>query len=102
MFDTFNSTVSRAILGTVGTAVCAGLCLLAATAPAAAAEAVRTTTVSYADLNVHTPAGRATLDRRITDAARSVCSSANIGPAARVEEERCVRNAVAAAKPTVG
>jgi UrcA family protein len=101
MFDTANSTLSRAVLGTLGTALCAGLCLVAATAPAAA-ETVRTTTVSYADLNVHTAQGRATLDRRIEAAARSVCTSAAAGPAAQIEESRCVKHAVAAARPVAG
>ena len=101
MFANLNSTVSRAVLGTVGTALCAGLCLVAATAPAAAAE-VRTTTVHYADLDVHSAQGRAVLDRRVEGAARSVCTSADSGLAARIEEGRCVRHAIATAKPVVG
>ena len=101
MFATVNSTVARVVLGTVGTALCAGLCLVAATAPASA-EPVRTTTVRYADLDVRTAPGRAALDRRVHDAARRVCTSADTGPAARVEEGRCVRHAVAAATPIVG
>ena len=109
MFTAFNSTVARAVLGTVGTALCAGLCLVAATAPAAAETAKspasaggRTTTVRYADLDVHTAQGRAMLDRRVQGAARSVCTSANTGPAARVEEGRCVKAAVANARPVIG
>lgn len=38
MFTTIRSTVARAVLGTVGTALCAGVCLVAATAPAHSAE----------------------------------------------------------------
>ncbi len=96
-----NSTVTRAVIGTVGMAFCAGLCLVGATAPALA-DTVRTTTVSYADLNVATAKGRAVLDRRVADAARSVCTSADTGPAARTEESRCIKRALSAAKPTIG
>lgn len=52
----------------------------AAPAPAAAADIVVspetiTVRVSYADLNLANAAGRATLDRRIAGAARSICGS---------------------------
>ncbi len=100
MFTTFNSTAARAVLGTVGTALCAGICLVAATAPAAA-EPVRATTVSYADLNLGSAAGRLTLDRRITAAARTVCASSDRGTVAALDEMQCVRNAVTAAKAKV-
>lgn len=103
MTTAFTSTIARAVLGTVGTAVCAGLCLVAATAPAnaavsASASGLRTTTVSYADLDLRSAPGRATLNHRIANAARAVCVSANTGPMARVEEGRCVRQAVTAAR----
>ncbi len=101
MFDTFNSSVTRTVLGAVGTTICAGICLIAAAGPADAAP-VRTATVSYADLDVHTATGRAVLDRRVLSAARTVCASAEVGPAARVEEGRCVRHAVAGVKPVIG
>ena len=101
MFIAADSIISRAVLGTVGTALCAGLCLFAATAPATA-DTVRTVTVGYSDLNVHSASGRATLDRRVQNAARSVCTSADTGPAARIEEGRCVRNALAHATPVAG
>lgn len=100
MFTTLNSTVARAVLGTVGTVLCAGLCLVAATAPAAAAE-VRTTTVGYGDLNLGNPAGRATLDRRIGAAAHAVCANNDNGTAAALAEMSCVRDAVAAARAKV-
>ncbi len=98
MFTTFNSTVSRAVLGTLGTAFCAGVCLLAATAPASAAEAPRTATVHYADLDLANKAGRATLDRRLLSAARAVCVTGESGPDAAMEEARCIHHAVAGAK----
>lgn len=110
MFTTIHSTIARAILGTVGTALCAGVCLVAATAPAHAAESgrapwaatVRSTTVRYADLDVASAKGRAVLARRLNSAARAVCTSADAGPLARIEEGRCVREALNAAKPAIG
>ncbi len=100
MFTTFTSTAARAVLGTVGTAFCAGLCLVAATAPAAA-EQVRAATVSYADLDLAKAAGRMTLDRRINAAARAVCASSDRGTDAALVEMQCVRHAVAVAKAKV-
>lgn len=100
MFATFTSSVSRAVLGTVGTALCAGLCLVAATAPAHA-ETPRTATVGYADLNLGNKAGRATLDRRIDAAARAVCASGDSGTTAALAEQSCVRQAVSAARAKV-
>ena len=100
MFNTFNSVVSRAVLGTVGTALCAGVCLVAATAPAAA-ETARTATVRYTDLDLGNAAGRATLDRRLGAAAYAVCANNDSGIDAALAEMACVRRAVAAAKTTV-
>ncbi len=100
MFATFTSAASRAVLGTVGTALCAGICLVAATAPAAA-EPARTTTVRYTDLDLARAAGRATLDRRITAAANAVCASSDRGTDAALDEMHCVRHAVTAAKAKV-
>ena len=106
MFTTAHSTIARAVLGTVGTALCAGVCLVAATAPAAAATTTlaehRTVTVSVADLDLRHAAGRAVLDRRVAIAAREVCVSADTGLAARAVQARCVRAAIAGAKPVVG
>ncbi len=98
MFTTFNSTVTRALVGTLGTAFCAGVCLLAATAPASAAEAVRTVKVHYADLDLANRAGRVTLDRRLFHAARAVCVTGESGPDAALDETRCIHRAVTAAK----
>jgi UrcA family protein len=100
MFAAFESTAARAVIGTVGTALCAGLCLFAATAPANA-ETVRTATVAYADLNLASPAGRATLNRRIDAAARQVCANNDHGPDAALDEMRCVHHAVSAARTKV-
>lgn len=97
----FTSTPARTVVGTLGMAVCAGVCLLGATAPAQAAT-VRTATVRYADLDVAAAAGRAALAARVAHAARTVCTSADAGLAARLEESRCVRRAVTGATPVVG
>lgn len=101
MFANLTSTAVRTVVGTAGMAVCAGLCLVGATAPAHAA-AVRTATVSYADLDIATAKGRAKLSRRVAAAARAVCTSADAAPVAQAEEGRCVRHAVATARPVVG
>lgn len=88
------STVSRTVIGTIGTALFAGTCLFAATAPAAAQDAPRAKTVAYSDLNLSSSEGRQALDRRIKQAARSVCFNGSGDLAARSAEARCVRVAV--------
>ncbi len=104
MFTTANDTVARTLVGTVGTVLFAGVCLLAATAPAAAApvaaNAVRAQIVSYSDLNLSSPQARSTFDGRVRQAAHAVCENGNADLGARNEAARCVRNAInnAAAK----
>lgn len=83
----------RAAAGTAGAAVFAIVCLTAAVGPAAA-EPVRRT-VSYADLNLAHPAGRAVLEARIKAAARAVCKDDGADVAARSRESRCIKTAVA-------
>nr|WP_310524184.1 UrcA family protein [Polymorphobacter sp.] len=94
MFATANESVSRTIIGTIGTALFAGACLLAATAPAAAQDAPRAQTVSYSDLNLSNSHGREALTLRIKQAARNVCETGLDDVRARTEEARCVRAAV--------
>ncbi len=62
----FTHNVTRVVVGTVGAAACALACLFGAAAPAEAhvTDAVRTESVSYADLDLHDTAGRRQLDRR--------------------------------------
>ena len=72
MFTTFNSTAARAVLGTVGTALCAGICLVAATAPAGAEPSAPRRSAMPTSTSA-TPPGRAMLDRRIIAAAHAVC-----------------------------
>lgn len=102
MFTTLTNTASRSIIGSIGTVLCAGLCVAAAAGPAKAAEAqqvARVQTVSSADLNLANPAGRAALDQRIKAAAESVCSTGLNDTAAKTAESRCVKGAIATATP---
>lgn len=99
MFDFADTTVTRALVGTFGTALCATICLLGATAPAQASEAPPSRTVSYADLDLSNSQGRATLANRINQAARAVCSTGSGDLRAQIEEARCTRAAKASAQP---
>ncbi len=101
MFTTFTSSVTRSVVGAIGMALCAGVCLVGATAPANA-EPVRTATVHYADLDLANSAGRATLDRRLLSAARSVCTSSDSGPDAAIAEAQCIHHALVAARAKLG
>lgn len=94
MFAIVSDTAVRTVLGTIGTAVFAGACLLAATAPANAAEAPRAQAVSYSDLNLSSAQGREALELRIKQAARNVCFTGSDDVRAKTEEARCVRSAV--------
>lgn len=93
-----STTAARALIGSFGTLVCAGICLLGATAPAAAAEPVRTVTIDYADLDLAHDGGRDALDSRIKAAARKVCSDGSRDLRSRTEETRCVRTAIEGAQ----
>jgi UrcA family protein len=102
MFTTDTNSVSRSIIGGIGTVLAAGLCIAGAAGPARAAEVqqvARVQTVSSADLNLAHPAGRAALEQRIKAAAESVCSSGLNDIAAKSAESRCVKGAIAAATP---
>lgn len=88
---------ARNAVGAAGAALLAGACLFAATTPAKADPVVVSKTVSYADLNLAQPQGRATLDARIKAAARSVCPVGSVDLKSRLDETRCIRTAIAAA-----
>jgi UrcA family protein len=98
MFAT-NSIALRTLAGTVGTIIFAGACLFGATAPAVAAEAPRTAKVSYTDLNLASDKGRAVLDARIRQAARSVCFEGGQDLRSKTEESRCLHEAIKSAQP---
>lgn len=64
--------------------------LLVGTTALAAPSAERTISVSYADLDVTTPAGRAALERRVAAAAKQVCANDGlIDPRARLLASQC-------------
>ena len=97
MFTTSFAT-ARTAIATVGTLFFAGICLIGATAPAAAAPVARTTTVSYSDLNLASASGRKVLDSRINRAAHNVCFNGGNDVASLVAAERCIDAAKANAK----
>ena len=87
---TTSNSLTRVAFGSFGTAVCAAICLVGATAPAHAEEAMRTTQVQFHDLNLASAAGRAELDRRLLRAAHAVCN-VNARTLDRVAaEQKCV------------
>lgn len=74
----------------------------AAIAPATAAPVARTTmTIQTADLDLDTPAGQRTLDRRIQAAARQVCRSGSAKTGTRImdfQAKNCLAKARADAQ----
>lgn len=96
----FATTALRTVAGTVGTLIFAGACLFGATAPAVAAEPSRTVSVSYSDLNLASDKGRAVLDARIRQAARSVCYDGARDVRSITEQSRCYHDAVKSAQPS--
>lgn len=98
MFALASDTVQRAFVGTLGTALCAGLCLAAAAGPAEAATVDagfgRAQAVVTHDLNLSNPTGRKALDLRIRHAARTVCAIGGNDVRTLTAEARCVREAV--------
>lgn len=91
------------------TLVAAGLSA-ALVAPALAAGPLednaprRTTTIEIADLNLATPAGQRTLDKRIESAVREVCRTADIRTGTRItsrEAQACHTRARAEARQQV-
>jgi UrcA family protein len=101
MFTTSFAT-ARTAIAAVGTLFFAGVCLIGATAPAAAAEPVgRTKMVSYDDLNLASASGRKVLDARINRAAHNVCFNGGNDVASLVAADRCIDAAKADAKAQV-
>jgi len=76
--------------------------LIAAFATGAQAADVAQVHVSYADLNLHTPAGVARLNRRISAAAAQVCGfSPDRDPARQAQFDACKTRAIADAVAAV-
>ena len=81
--------------------IAAGLAALAIAHPAAAqSSATSTQSVSYADLDLSTVHGRATLDARVRTAARQVCEigTEEASLRERVEAKACFAKAVSSAQ----
>lgn len=91
------TSFARTAFGTIGAAVFAATCLVAAVAPANATPVTASKTVSYADLNLDHAQGRAALQARIKSAAKSVCTTGGNDNASREREARCVKTAIATA-----
>jgi UrcA family protein len=100
MFTTSFAT-ARTAIAAVGTLFFAGVCLIGATAPAAAAPVARTAMVAYSDLNLASASGRNVLDSRINRAARSVCFDGSKDVASKMAADRCIKAAKADAKAQV-
>ena len=95
----FATDFARNVVSATGALLIGGLCLTAATAPAAAATPITVSkAVSHADLDLNQPQGRAALDARIKPAAKSVCFVGGSDIASRRNELRCTRTAIAAAR----
>ena len=101
MFTTAPTSFSSTIVAAAATALFAGICLFGATAPAAAADVLQARTVTYKDINIASTEGRHTLDRRIVQAARSVCANGGHDVRSVDAETRCVDKAVSAARSQV-
>jgi UrcA family protein len=93
--------VSRTLAGAAGTLLFAGLCIAAATAPANAGtryavngNGERVATIPYADLDLGSPSGQKALNGRIREAARTVCAKTGNDAAAKLDEFRCIQQAV--------
>ncbi|WP_439544822.1 UrcA family protein [Sandarakinorhabdus sp.] len=101
---------SRNLAGLAGTLLFAGLCVGAATAPAAAsqlkspiaygvnAEGDRTARVFHSDLNLGSKAGQAQLETRLRIAARTVCSNGQQDPFATAAANRCYHETLRATR----
>ncbi|MFM9976675.1 MAG: UrcA family protein [Sphingomonadaceae bacterium] len=83
-------------------AIIACACLFSATFTTSAFAQGETVTrrVSYADLDIMTKAGAATLDRRIARAIRDVCGENSMRDVSQMRrEQRCRRSAESAVRP---
>jgi UrcA family protein len=92
---------TRSLVGTAGTLLLAGLCIAGATAPAAAhttldvnGQGQQVAVISYADLDLGSPDGRAALEGRIRVAARKVCTDNSPDPRSGINTFVCVQQAL--------
>lgn len=78
----------------------AAVAVLAAS-PVLAGQDAPTTRVEYKDLDLSTKQGRATLDRRIEQAARSVCPSSAVTGSHIPRKNACVETAIKSVKQSL-
>lgn len=96
---------TRNLVGAAGTLVFAGLCIAGATAPANAQIAYsvnesghRVAYVSYADLNLESKAGRASLEGRLRIASKHVCQGNGVQRWEAAEEHKCFTETLGATR----
>lgn len=89
---------ARTVVSATGALLIGGTLMTVAVAPATAAPVTNSKSVSFADLNLSQPQGRAVLDARIRSAAKSVCTVGGSDLRTRLSEARCTRTAIAAAR----
>lgn len=96
---------SRNLAGAAGTLLFAGLCIAGATAPANAQIAYgvndsghRVAYVSYKDLNLASPEGRAALNGRLRIASKHVCQGNGAERWEASEEYKCYHETLAATR----
>jgi UrcA family protein len=104
------NTISKVLCGAVF-AISAGLSMAVSagnyseTVVTTSAEGLRTTTVSYADLDLASTQGKEALEHRVSKAAREVCGSSHFREAGSVsravENKSCYENAMAQAMKKV-
>jgi UrcA family protein len=93
---------SRNLRGLIATALVAALSVGLVGVSTAADFEARSMTVKYGDLNLSDPQGAATLYRRISWAAREVCSSPDDTLSTHLYFQACVDKAIADAVTQVG
>ncbi len=74
---------------------------LTTTVYAQSAETPASTKVFYGDLDLHSPAGIKTLNKRIHNAARTVCGAGEFGGDAISRNQHCLRVALSGAMKQV-
>jgi UrcA family protein len=94
------------VIGAAGTLFFAGLCIVGATATPANAQITfgvnetghKVAYVSYADLDLGAPAGRARLENRLRSAAKQVCHGSAGDRHAVAEEYACFKETLKATR----
>lgn len=97
-YSIYNALTRAIILAIVGVSLTANAGSYSETRVSTAADGLRSVSVSYADLNLASTAGRETLQQRISHAARRVCGSANLRQAGSLRQlsdnRKCQQRAI--------